>query len=963
MRAPRLRSIFLAGSLTLAAPGLVLSTFTAEQAWHAWAEANVAAAGAGAAGAVMRVATLLMVERGKLLDAAVADNPKLGAMVRAASDSDSALEQAQQATRAAGLSGAAVEQARTDLALARDRAARAITNHSALRAPTEQFNRLIEDLEDEASRIERTTTLANPSVGIAVGLARSVNELRGIAGRRGVLLSGWFSGQPLRPYQKDELLLLTGRLAGAWDRLQRGIRAASMPPNLAESVRQTDASFFGHREPWLRDLVTAAVTDAERPLSHAQFRAWHVTVLDALLPLRDALVSEAAARGEKATASARRGLRDALLFALLSLGLVVGAMLGLLRGLVAPVHQMTRLMVALAAGELTAPSPNRSQLREIRSMAEAASIFRHAMASLKEREAELQQTNLHFTAALENMSQGLAMFDGQERLKVFNGRFCELLGLPSERVRSGMAFRDVMAVSVEAGNYPGMTVEQAYADRVAVISRLTGVSVYDELQGERSLAVHYQLMSGGGWVVTLDDVTERRQKEAQIAHMARHDALTGLPNRVLLRERMEQVLAALRRGGRAAVLYLDLDGFKGVNDTHGHPAGDELLRQVAQRFCATIRETDLVARLGGDEFAIIQVDLDQASGASALAERLIAALHAPFCLSGGHEVSIGTSIGVVVAEGQDVTADGLLRAADVALYRAKADGRGTWRFFEPEMDAALKARRDLERALRLALAEGQYELHYQPIVSARTQGLTGFEALVRWRHPERGMVSPGEFIPLAEETGLIKPLGAWVLQRACSDAARWPSHLRVAVNLSPVQFTGGNLLEGVVEALSASGLDPDRLELEITESALVQDSAAALDLLTRLRRVGVRVAMDDFGTGYSSLSYLHRFPFDKLKIDRSFVRDLGKDGSSLEIVRAIVALGKALGLSILAEGVETVDQLAILQAEGCSELQGFLFSKPRPAQDLPSVIAVSAARLLDGSSAGANATGVRLDAA
>jgi len=345
-----------------------------------------------------------------------------------------------------------------------------------------------------------------------------------------------------------------------------------------------------------------------------------------------------------------------------------------------------------------------------------------------------------------------------------------------------------------------------------------------------------------------------------------------------------------------------------------------------------------VARLGGDEFAIVQADAEQPADATALATRLVEALRAPFDLQ-GHRVEIGTSIGVVSADGAASTTDELLRSADIALYRAKAAGRGTWRFFEPEMDAEMQARRALEKELRRALTEGQFELFYQPLVEADTWALASFEALVRWRHPERGMVGPAEFIPLAEETGLIRPIGAWVLGEACADAARWPEQVKVAVNLSPAQFVKGDLVREVEQALAASGLASSRLELEITESVLLQDNDATLGLLHRLRALGVGISMDDFGTGYSSLSYLRSFPFDKIKVDQSFVRDLGRGKGSIEIVRAVVGLGKSLGMGVLAEGVETAEQLGILRAEGCDELQGYLFSKPRPAQDVPGIIA------------------------
>jgi diguanylate cyclase (GGDEF)-like protein len=436
----------------------------------------------------------------------------------------------------------------------------------------------------------------------------------------------------------------------------------------------------------------------------------------------------------------------------------------------------------------------------------------------------------------------------------------------------------------------------------------------------------------------VEDRTQELERERERAlQQAHQDTLTGLPNRLMFQSHMRQVLATAALSGMA-VLYLDLDGFKGVNDTLGHPVGDALLRAVADRLRNCTRQTDLVARLGGDEFAIVQVKAQQPSAAAHLSDRLLQSLRAPFLVQ-GHQIVIGTSIGVALAESPAATADGLLRNADIALYSAKAAGRGAWRLFHPDMDLEMQARRQLETDLRCALADGQFELYYQPLVDAASQGLTGFEALLRWNHPTRGKVSPAEFIPLAEEIGLIRPIGAWVLQKACADAANWPSPLKVAVNLSPVQFRKGTLLQDVEHALTTTGLPARRLELEVTESVLLQQNEATLGILHGLRALGTRISMDDFGTGYSSLSYLHRFPFDKIKIDQSFVRNLAQEKGSLEIIRAVVGLGRALNMEVLAEGVETPEQLRMLQAEGCDELQGYLFSRPLPLPDARLAIA------------------------
>ncbi|MBB4200579.1 diguanylate cyclase (GGDEF)-like protein/PAS domain S-box-containing protein [Rhodoblastus sphagnicola] len=434
------------------------------------------------------------------------------------------------------------------------------------------------------------------------------------------------------------------------------------------------------------------------------------------------------------------------------------------------------------------------------------------------------------------------------------------------------------------------------------------------------------------------DVTERHEAEARIAHLAHHDGLTGLPNRTLFRERLEAELARAHRGRGFAVLLIDLDRFKDVNDTLGHPVGDALLREVAARLKAELRDTDTLARLGGDEFVIVEADTDEPHNATALAQRIIAAIERPFDLE-GHQVCVGASVGIAVAPSDGLDPDALVKAADMALYRAKADGRGCLRFFEPEMDARMQLRRALESDLRRALAAQEFDVFFQPIVSVSSRRVSCLEALVRWRHPERGLIPPDAFIPLAEEIGLIVPLGEWVLNRACAEAMTWPSGPRVAVNLSPVQFAHRGLVDGVAAALAKSGLEPDRLELEITETVMLQDTEATLATLRQLKALGVRIAMDDFGTGYSSLSYLQSFPFDKVKIDRAFTIGLGELPQSEAIIRAVTAMCAALAMTSTAEGVETEGQFAALSREGCGEAQGYLFSKPLPAADIPALLA------------------------
>ncbi|WP_081160495.1 PAS domain S-box protein [Ensifer aridi] len=440
------------------------------------------------------------------------------------------------------------------------------------------------------------------------------------------------------------------------------------------------------------------------------------------------------------------------------------------------------------------------------------------------------------------------------------------------------------------------------------------------------------------------DITERRRAEEdkllaqkQMAHLARHDMLTGLANRMFFRECFDRALGAESAGAGMAVLCVDLDGFKAINDTLGHPAGDALLRQVSARLVHSVRATDIVARLGGDEFAIIHPLASSQDEAFQLAQRIIDTLCEPFTIE-GVSATVGASVGIAFAPGDGTSADELIKAADIALYNAKSSGRGTYRRFDVAMHAQLQAHQQMKVALRGALERNEFELHYQPLISLRSRRVTGCEALLRWRNPERGMISPSEFIPIAEETGLIVPIGEWILSQACRQAACWPEHVSIAVNLSPVQFKHRNLIKQVADALSASRLGPGRLQLEITESVLLDESEHNLQLLQELRSLGVKIAMDDFGTGYSSLGYLRSFPFDKIKVDQAFVRDLPHGKESLAIVRAVAGLGHSLGMTTTIEGVETGDQLEIVNAEGFHEVQGYIFSRPVPASEVSKLI-------------------------
>jgi diguanylate cyclase (GGDEF)-like protein len=552
---------------------------------------------------------------------------------------------------------------------------------------------------------------------------------------------------------------------------------------------------------------------------------------------------------------------------------------------------------------------------------------------LKKQEWSLRETNLLLDAALENMSQGLCLYDAQNRLEVYNRRFLEIFRLLPEQVSTGISYKDVLEICLPINNLSGKSADDLFEEHIAFLrEKSVGPHVYD-LNNGRVISCSYTRTEDSRWLATYEDVTDRRQAEAKIMHMARHDALTNLPNRVLFRDKMDQ---ALRRGERLAVMFLDLDRFKGVNDSLGHSVGDALLCAVTERLQRVVRGVDTVARLGGDEFAIVQSQA-RPSDASELAAKVIETLLEPFEVH-GHQVIIGTSIGIAMAPTDGGDPDQLLRNADMALYRAKANGRGNYHFFQSEMDAQMQERRRLELDLRKALIAEEFELYYQPLVQIASGEVCGFEALIRWNHPERGIVGPDNFIPVAEEIGLIVPLGEWVLRRACKDAVGWPANITVAVNLSAAQFRNPMLALSVVSALGQSGLAASRLELEITESVLLQDDRAVLDTLHQIRDLGVRICMDDFGTGYSSLSYLRSFPFGKIKIDRSFISELGKENDCVAIIRAVTRLGASLGMVTTGEGVETEQQLEILRAEGCVQAQGFLFSKPKPLSEIPALL-------------------------
>ena len=543
-----------------------------------------------------------------------------------------------------------------------------------------------------------------------------------------------------------------------------------------------------------------------------------------------------------------------------------------------------------------------------------------------------QTSRLRLDTALNNMTQGLMLYDASSRIVLFNRRYIEMYGLSLDVIKPGRLFRDVMAHRRETGSFEG-DVDEFCARVLQNVAQKKLTHTVLSTRNGRSFQIVNQPLAEGGWVATHEDITELRRTEEQIKHLAHYDALTDLPNRVLFREQLDREFKRARRGEQFALLYIDVDEFKGINDSLGHPVGDDFLKALAMRLIGCIRESDFVARLGGDEFAIIQTAVASLTDVTSLVERVHESIRQPFeCL--GHHILTDASIGVAMAPADGVDSDQLIKNADLAMYDAKTAGRRTFRFFEPQMDAKARARRALELDLREAIRTESFEVYYQPLVDLVSNQVTGCEALLRWCHPQRGMVSPTEFIPVAEDTGMITELGEWVLRNACAEAATWPDRVRLAVNVSPVQFRSQTLALKVAAALADAGLPANRLELEITEAVLIRDDEAALEILHQLRAIGVRIALDDFGTGYSSLSYLQRFPFDKIKIDRSFVNDIGGVDGSSPIVQAVVNIAAARNMTTTAEGVETQQQRSLLRGLGCTQMQGYLFSAARPSGEI-----------------------------
>ncbi len=728
---------------------------------------------------------------------------------------------------------------------------------------------------------------------------------------------------------------------------QRTISSVSESYQRIMDMPEEEQLFNEFQEHWERYLTTDQEVFSRLEIGDVNdavvsFNTVSRSAFDAATDRLEGLIAYAKEKSQKSTTHAREIYRQALI--LIAAVMTVGGLCALAavawsrRHVTAPILSVAGAMRQLTSGDLDLAVDNNDDRRdEIGTLIASVTAYRDSLKRGRELAAVAELERRRLQSAVSNMPIGLCMFDGAQQLIVCNARYVEMFEIPPELSCPGTPLQHLLNAIRHAGD--GLD--------NSVIHTLDELSQGDwdskplarliELGSGRTISVIYQSMPDGGWVATHEDVTERRRAEAQIAHMAHHDALTNLPNRVLFHERLVEALKRVPRGDHVAVLCLDLDRFKNVNDTLGHPVGDQLLVQVAARLMKCVRDVDTVARLGGDEFAIVQVGGRQPEGAKLLAERLVPAVSKPYEFE-GHRVMIGTSVGIALAPDHGLTADPLLANADLALYEAKNEGRGKHRFFEEEMASRMSTKRAIELDLQQAFEQREFALFYQPLVHLESGEVRGFEALLRWCRADGTITSPGDFVSIAEEIGLIVPLGAWILEQACTEAASWPADIRVAVNVSAFQLRHRDFVQNVKTILAITAFDPDRLELEITETALLHDSSAVLERLHQLRDLGVRIALDDFGIGYSSLSYLRTFPFQRIKIDGSFIRSLATRDGSLAIIRAVTGLGVALGMETTAESIETEAQLSCVQAEGCTEVQGYLFSPPVPADQIVSVL-------------------------
>ncbi len=741
----------------------------------------------------------------------------------------------------------------------------------------------------------------------------------------------WIASQAVNEYMRLEETVAMASVAGApvdADEVQLRLDIVNSRLGTMDNGEFGDFVRSAPERRALIDRLGKVVGEAQPLIEHYKEPGVPLKVIALLSPLDTPLLELAAAAnrlgGDRVVADQHELIGLHWVFSSIAAGLFLLGML--LLGLLGWHNQMLARAhgkLALLADSLRLTSSDLEVANRDISVINAELQGRNEI--LQRRDRELGVQNRRFDAALNNMSHALCMVDSSERLVVFNQRFAELFSIEITPL-PGMPFADLIGSA-------NRTLREIVARQEAALPAKSQVTFVHEVE-EQAISVSLQPMPEGGWVATYEDISNRRRAEAQIAFMAHHDGLTGLANRAFFHSRLEAALARIEdTDGKVVIYYVDLDGFKYINDTLGHPVGDALLRKVALRLKEHVRDSDTVARLGGDEFAILQVDEHAADQVADMATRVIELLAAPFQID-GVEVVVGASIGISIAPDHSSEINDLMKQADLALYRAKSDGRKTFRVFQADMDSELKARRALEADLRQALVKGEFEVYFQPIVSMHPIAITGFEALARWRHPVRGMVSPGEFIPVAEDIGVIGQLGDWVMREACAKAMTWPDGLSVSVNLSPAQFKNRDIVDTVLQALVRSGLPARRLELEITESVLLNDNEATLSVLHEFRTLGIRIAMDDFGTGYSSLSYLRSFPFDKIKIDQSFVRELSTRPDCVKIVRSIAALGSSLGMTTTAEGVETLEQVEQLQSAGCDQAQGYYFGRPQPANVL-----------------------------